>query len=93
MEVQDRGSIFRIDGIRKDDEQEEFRQIISEVVQAQVREVGVAEPSARHPIAQNEEFVAMPPHREDTYFCLISDGEYQWEVGTQRECINLLQRI
>lgn len=85
--------MFILDGVRKDDAQSEFRELIAEVVQGQVYECDIEQASRRSPITQNSEFVAMPPHRDDDYFCLISDGEEQWKVDTQRELINLLQRI
>ena len=93
VEVQDRGSTFRVGGVRLDSEQEDFRSLLAEVVQAQVREVGVEQVSRRSPIAQNGVFIAMPPHYDDNYFCVVSDGEHFWEFREQRELINILQRI
>lgn len=93
VEVKDRGSMFILDGVRKDNEQEEFRELIAEIVQSQVYETDIERISRRSPIAQNSEFVAMPPHHDDGYFCAISDGEEQWFVDENRELLNLLHRI
>lgn len=92
MEIQDRGPYFRVDGKSLDDK-EGFRKLVVDVIEANVNAVGVEEVERRAPIAQKNGLVAYPPYRDDTYFCLITDGEDEWTAEQRMELVHLLQRI
>lgn len=92
MEIQDRGSTFRVDG-KKLSDKKRFRELVVDVVEANVSAVDIEELDKRSPIAQREGLTAFPPHRDDTYFCVITDGEDRWEASQRMELVHLLQRI
>lgn len=93
MDIQDRGKTFSVEGVRLDEHQETFRKLLVDILESSVRASGKKDVDSRRPICQREGFVAYPPHKRDSFFCIISTDDHEWVVEDRMDIVWILQRI